>query len=377
MTLKPWLFVLAAAAILIAGCATSRIAKANNEDGEIVIAEGIAPYKADDLPGTKAASLAAAQRSAVELVVGVYVNAKTRVEKAVAIEQNILANTSGYVKRYEILSQGRDGEWYKTKIRALVSTQQIHEELDSLGLLKQPAVGYPRVAVRLQEFVGDHENKEGHAAHALTQALLNKGFKVMDLPVSVKPDEDPVEAARAIRPGEAELLVAGMARAQDLGYGGNLGGMSSFRASISFRVIEAGSGEVVATVSQVASGMEATPDIAAGKALEKAGEAASNDLSNLPQELLKRSHVDLTLSGLKSFEKLSSFEKSLSAEPGVKDFFLRSYSQGSGVAVLDVLIDAIGPQELANRAVKIGGSDWSVFQVSGRSVQLSASQAGR
>ena len=50
------------------------------------------------------------------------------------------------------------------------------------------------------------------------------------------------------------------------------GGMSSYRASVTFRVIEAGSGEVVATVSQVASGLEATPDIAAGKALEKAGE---------------------------------------------------------------------------------------------------------
>ena len=117
--------------------------KAKNEEGEIVVAEGIAPYKADDLPGTKAASLAAAQRSAVELVVGVYVNAKTRVEKAVAIEQSILAKTSGYVKRYEILSQGRDGEWYKTKIRALVSTQQLHQDLDTLGLLKTAGRGIP------------------------------------------------------------------------------------------------------------------------------------------------------------------------------------------------------------------------------------------
>ena len=87
--------------------------------------------------------------------------------------------------------------------------------------------------------------------------------------------------------------------------------------------------------------------------------------------------MDLTISGLKSFESLSSFEKSLSAEPGVKDLFLRSYSQDSGVAVLDVLIDQISPQELADRSVKIGGAAWSVFQVAGRSVQLSASQAGR
>jgi hypothetical protein len=377
MTFKGWASCLLASALVWTGCATSRIKKAKNEEGEIVVAEGIAPYKADDLPGTKAASLAAAQRSAVELVVGVYVSAKTRVEKAVAIEQSILTHTSGYVKRYEILSQGRDGEWYKTKIRALVLTQQLHQDLDSLGLLKQPAVGFPRVVVRLQEFVGESENKDGHAAHALTQALLDKGFKVVDLPASVKADQDPVEAAKQINPGAAELLIAGMARAQDLGYGGTFGGMSSYRASVTFRVMEAGSGEVVATVSQVASGLEATPEIAAGKALEKAAEVAANDLANLPQELSKRSHVDLTLSGLKSFEALSSFQKSLTSEAGVKDLFLRSYAQDSGVAVLDVLIDQISPQELADRSVKIGGPAWSVFQVSGRSVQLSASQAGR
>src|SRR5471032_295150 len=86
MKLKAFFSCALGAALIVSGCATSRIKKAKNEEGEVVVAEGIAPYKADDLPGTKAASLAAAQRSAVELVVGVYVSAKTRVEKAVAIE---------------------------------------------------------------------------------------------------------------------------------------------------------------------------------------------------------------------------------------------------------------------------------------------------
>ena len=86
--------------------------------------------------------------------------------------------------------------------------------------------------------------------------------------------------------------------------------------------------------------------------------------------------MDLTISGLKSFDVLSKFQASLTSEPGVKDLFLRSYSQDSGVAVLDVLIDQISPQELADRCVKIGGPEWSVFQVAGRAVQLSASLAG-
>ena len=81
------------AALLLSACSGSRehLKVGKTLQGEVVEAEGMAPYNALDLPGTKAASLAAAQRSAVELVVVVYVNAKTRVDKSVAIEQNILA----------------------------------------------------------------------------------------------------------------------------------------------------------------------------------------------------------------------------------------------------------------------------------------------
>ena len=100
------------------------------------------------------------------------------------------------------------------------------------------------------------------------------------------------------------------------------------------------------------------------------------DLSQLPLELSKRAHIDLKIAGLKSFETLAKFQKALTGVPGVKDQYLRSYDQTAGVAVLDVMADHISPQDLADQALKIGGPDWSIFSVAGRSVQLSASQAG-
>src|SRR5258708_7380082 len=144
-------------AVLAAGCSGSRagLKKAANAGDEIVDVEGMAPYKANDIPGSRAAAIAAAQRSAVELVVGVYVTGKTRVDKAIAIDNNILANTQGYVKKYQVLSEGKSGDYYKVKIRALVSTEKLHQDLDSLGLLRAPAVGNPRVAIMLQEWVGE------------------------------------------------------------------------------------------------------------------------------------------------------------------------------------------------------------------------------
>jgi hypothetical protein len=141
-------------------------------------------------------------------------------------------------------------------------------------------------------------------------------------------------------------------------------------------VVEVGSGEVMLTVSEVASGLEGTPEIAAQKSFEAAAQLASKDLAGLPQQLASRSHVDMTVTGLKSFETLSKLQKDLLGTPGVKDLYLRSFNQDEGVAVLDILADTVSPQELGDAAVKIGGSDWSIFQVSGRSVQLSASQAG-
>jgi hypothetical protein len=365
-------------ALMLSACAGSNrhLKTGKTVEGEVVEAEGIAPYKADDLPGSKAAALAAAQRSAVELVVGVYVNAKTRVDKAVAIEQNILTRASGYVKRYEILSEGPSGPWYKMRIRALVATGDLHNDLDSQGLLRQAAVGNPRVAVLLKEYIRETESKEGFATQALTQALLDQGFKVVQLPRTFNLDEDPLELAKSLNHQVAELLITGFARAQSMEEEKKLGGMSSYRATISFRVVETGTGEVMQTVSEVASGLEATPEIAAQKAFQATAQLTAKDLANLPQELSKRAHIDLTISGLKSFTVLSDFQKGLLGVPGVKDLYLRSYNQEQGVAVLDVMADQISPQELADQGVRIGGADWSIFQVAGRSVQLSASQAG-
>jgi len=373
--------VLGSAAILIvSGCAGSktRIKAEKGMQGEVVEAEGTAPYNASDIPGSRAAALAAAQRAAVELVVGVYVNAKTRVDKAVAIEQNILAQTSGYVKRYEILKEGREGEWYKVRIRALVSTEKIHSDLNSMGLLKRPEVGNPRVTILLQEFIGENESKNAYATRALTQVLLDKGFKVMEFPRSMDREDDPVEIARKLSRNSAEILIAGLARAQTLGYSQkDLGGMNSYRASINARLIETGTGEILSTLAQVASGLEGTPDIAAQKSFEKVAELCAADLARLPQELSTRAQVNLTITGLTSFEELSNLQKKLATASGIKDLFLRSFNQEEGIAMLDLTVDQLSAQDVADQAARIGGPSWTVIQLSGRSARINASAAGR
>jgi len=133
---------------------------------------------------------------------------------------------------------------------------------------------------------------------------------------------------------------------------------------------------VIETVSDTASGLEASPDLAAGKALTNAGQLVAKQLYSLPQELDKRSHVTVSINGITSFETLAHLQSELVKTSGVRDVYLRSFTQSTGVAVLDVQTSGISPQSLAETAVKIGGDTWSVYQVAGYSVQLSASLAG-
>jgi hypothetical protein len=370
-------FFLFSIAVLIGCAASNRLQQAAGSGDEIVVAEGVVPYKADDVPGTKAAALAAAQRSAVEKVVGVYVDAHTRVEKAVAIEQSILTKSSGYVRKYDILNEGRQGDWYHTQIRALVSTKIIHQDLDTLGLLQQPGVGNPRIALVIKESSTDGLETPDAAVRALSQALIQKGFQVVSLP-NASTSADPTDLARNTAPGQAELVFTGTARAENMGYTSQeLGGMSSYRAIVNGLVLESGTGNVLATVSQAAGGLDATPTNAASKALDNAAAAAAQQLSGLPQQLSERAHVQLTLNGVASFDALAQFEKVLTRVPGVKDHYLRSYSQGTGIAVIDALTDKPSPQELAQNILTYAAPGWTIGQVVGRSVQMSAPPAGK
>ena len=75
-------------------------------------------------------------------------------------------------------------------------------------------MGYPRVAVLLQEYIGQSESDANVATQAVTQVLLNVGYKVVDLPQAPPKDEDPVETAKHVNHAHAELLIDGLARAQ-------------------------------------------------------------------------------------------------------------------------------------------------------------------
>src|SRR4030043_2154041 len=88
--------------------------------GEVTIAEGVAVIVGNNIPGARDKALDDALRKAVEQAVGTIVSSDTMAENFKVIHDKILAQTTGYVERYKILSEMQDGELYKVKVQAEV-----------------------------------------------------------------------------------------------------------------------------------------------------------------------------------------------------------------------------------------------------------------
>src|SRR5205085_9845630 len=101
------------------------------------------------------------------------------VEKAVAIENNILGNTEGYVKKYEILKEENENGLYKTRIRALVSLQAIQKDLKEMSFINTTELRRPRLSMQLTERIEKQPIDEHPAFTAIQRQLLDNGFNIV------------------------------------------------------------------------------------------------------------------------------------------------------------------------------------------------------
>lgn len=348
-------------ALYLGSCASgSRLKVGAVEGGEVIESEGSCPLINGDVKGAKECSLKDAQKKALERVIGVYVSAKTRVEKAVTIEQNILSNTEGLISKYDVMKEGRQGDFYNTKIRALVMFQKIGEELKALNIMREPAIGLPRVAVIVSDAVGSGngptKGDEDAATHtycsnAMGEALIKAGYKVVD-PEAVmmakayetmdKAEDDPDVMKQLGTKLNAEIIVFGEAKVSPVQMSSDmLGGMKSYRATLSAKAARAQTGAVLQNVSGQASGLDAVDDAAVQKALEATGKKAGEELAGeLHQRLIREASISLTVSNVADFQKLDGFKSTINSLSGIKDIFLRSFSEGT--ANMDIYLDGAG-----------------------------------
>jgi len=317
-----------ALALAMAGCASNKtVIKAASPNSEVVVADGMAPIINNDITGARKTSLHEAMKSALGLVVGVYVSQEALVSKAMLIEDNITSQTEGYIEKYDVLKEWRDGDFYKTQIKALVRKEDLSAKLKTLDL-EPKNLGNPIVGFQIEEYVDGELSKTTFAADELKNRFVEKGFVVAES-------------------GAPDIMVTGRADASfntDQG----LGGMISYRATVAAKAVKSGSEDVIGASRETLGGVDVAKAAAAAAAISRAAGKVGAELPQTVLTFLKnRSTLQLILSNVESINQLNDTVKSVRALLEVRDCRVRDYS--GTVAKVDIDLKKGTASDVARR----------------------------
>jgi hypothetical protein len=135
---------------VLALAAALPLAASAAEDVQVQEATGQAAVLNGDKPAAREKAIDDALRQAVKMAVGMQVQSVTEVQEFQTKIDTVLEHSTGYVKRYEILKEGMDGEVVQVTVRAQVSLLALDKDLEALGLL-MARKNFPRTMVLLAE----------------------------------------------------------------------------------------------------------------------------------------------------------------------------------------------------------------------------------
>lgn len=320
------LLAIAAFATMLTGCSGARRGAPGTVPVETVTAEGLAPIVNGDEEGAKKTSLHEALKSALSLVVGVYVSQEAMVSKAILIDDTITSQTEGYIERYEVLRQTKEGGFYKTKIKAQVRKEDLTLKLRQLENEPQK-LGNPILGFNITESADGTPQETEYSALELKDKFSEAGF--------MTGEKD-----------KADILLKGTVRS-DFNTKEGLGGFISYRASLSISAIRQTSGETLAAVQETAGGIDLTESGAARAAIiNSAKKAAVSIKDKLLRALREKTTVRITARNAAGFNEASALIRSLRTLPAIRDCWLRSSSDGT--AIIDAAIKRGNASDIAS-----------------------------
>jgi len=367
---------------------------ANASDGLQV--KGVAAIVNDNIPLAKERALANALRQAVEQSVGAMIQSETVTQNYTLLSDKIYSRASGYVERYEVTKQGREGDVYSVEVKAWVAQKALADDAQAvLSVLR--AKDAPRVLL----MVAEQNVNQGNARfwwgdktfsanldvveNQMIDVLGQKGLRFVDrqaLQGKIQVDSALTQAAPsdlaiksfAGRTG-AEYVIVGKAVATD---GGPILGskMHSVRANISLRVIELANGSIVSTSTLVDSVGHIDPVSGGTKALRKVASRAADDLlakllKHWESELGGITKISLEVSNVK-FAQVRKFIKILGQDvQGVEAVHQRSFQKGTVAIDIDLKGSVNTFAELLEEA-RFAGLKLSVVEVVGNTIRAQA-----
>lgn len=147
-----------------------------------IAAAGIAPIIEQEIVQARRAALEEAKRSAVEQVLGSYVESRTEVGDFELASDKIYSTVKGRIDKYEVtLDEPQDGEIYRVEILATFEDADLISETEVL-LKKFHWHKKPRLLIEVK---GDGDAASGQFASQMQQGLerqfRRQGFEVFDL----------------------------------------------------------------------------------------------------------------------------------------------------------------------------------------------------
>ncbi|HNY30552.1 MAG TPA: hypothetical protein PKO15_06660 [Fibrobacteria bacterium] len=238
-------------------------------------------------PSVEAATRSA-QRAAVEKGIGQVIQSQTELENYQLKKDLVLTRTEGAVKSFETKKreQGPDGAWEVT-IDAVVSKAQIRSDLLAMAILRS-AVGNPRVSILVKESLLGVPRLDGAVEHQVTQAFLDREFKVMNpsgamrteraREMTLAQDGDTKVASALGQEMGAEVVIVGTAQSQEADMSRNPmfknSGMKSVSGTVVLKAIDVQTREILATATADEAVVHPNPSAAGTQALEKAAKKA-------------------------------------------------------------------------------------------------------
>ena len=328
-------------------------------------AEGMAVINNKRVDIARDKALDSALRSAVEKVVGVMVSSTSEVENFQLKMDRILSESKGFINAYRIISEKRQGDQFEVTLEADVGRERLKDRLEAINLIITR-----KAKPRLMLLFAEKAQKDAIAEAAMSRYFMGKGFKLIDARVLRRQGGenlslDPKSVSQLAGQYGAEIVMIGAVDAATSSF--NVGGieMHSNKVTVSVKVINGDTGEVITTDSkgESAPGMKGDLKKITEEAAEKlARQMMEEVLEKWSSELTNTVTVKLVVLGLDSYETLQQFKDLLSTEvKGFKEVQQRAYRQGE--AELDVemrgnsqsLADDLMAMTLNQKKVKILG----------------------
>jgi len=366
------------------------------EEARAVDAEGYGPIVENDVAAAKGRARDDAMRTCVQQVATTHLTAASEADQAQLLSDKIYAHSEGYVRKFSVLEDRRDGNTWVVKLRCEVAEGKLDEDLLAFGIAYRRE-GMPRVMVLLAEQSitatqasgwwqgGGNASDLRIAENAFMERMSRSGFSFVDPEVlsgklkleAVGADPNLQQAREIGKLTGAEVVVVGRVLAKPVGQMEIPGGaLYAAVANVSARAVRSDTGQVIASSEFTGRATNDFEQASAGrKALSDAGRQLGSDLFAKIGKAWARDQsggrrVALTVAGVEDYARLAAFKAQLQRGiRGVQDVQERSMENGR--AELEVITTGSGQAlatEIATR--KFAGFAVKVKKVTSGAVEV-------